>query len=172
MRRCHSAHRKNLLTHWILNSLPDSKMFKQQRDFIASYLSDIGRRKGGTAKANLNHIKNGLIYIEADQRSKGQPTSQTISSANNRRTFNTEDNGEERCQICNRSGQQTIDCKSPCWHCKKPGHCTRDCTNIKRDRGRSQQGARADSNHHLETAINKQNLEKTHQQIIKKREKK
>ena len=75
------CHWENLLTHLILNSLPDSETFKKQRDFIASYLSDIGRKKGGTAKANLNHIENGLIHIEADLRSKGQPTSQSINSA-------------------------------------------------------------------------------------------
>merc|ERR1711954_438571 len=98
------CHLENLITHLILNSLPDPEMFKKQGDFIASYLSDIGRKKGGTAKANLNHIKNGLIHIEANLRSKAQPRSQTINSAKNRRTFNTEENGEERCQNCNRKG--------------------------------------------------------------------
>ena len=48
------CHWENLLTHLILNNLPDTDKFKKQRDTIASYLSEIGRNKGGTAKANLN----------------------------------------------------------------------------------------------------------------------
>ena len=120
-----------------LCSLLDTDTFKKQRDFIASYLSKIGRNKGGTAKANLKHIEKGLIHIKADLRSKGHPTSRTVNSGKNRRTFNNDENGEEKCNICHRTGHTTKECKSPCWHCKKPGHRNRDCPDMKKERRRS-----------------------------------
>ena len=33
------CHWQNLLTHLILNNLPDTETFKKQRDYLASYLS-------------------------------------------------------------------------------------------------------------------------------------
>ena len=107
------CHWQNLLTYLILNSLPDSDTFKKQRDFIASYLSEIGRNNGGTAKANLKHIEKGLIHIEADLKSKGHPTSQIINTGKNRRTFNNDENGDEKCNICKRTGHTAKECKSP-----------------------------------------------------------
>ena len=100
-------HWQNLLNHLILNSLPDTETFKKQRDFISSYLSEIGTNRGGTAKADLKHIEKGLIHIEADLKNKGHPTSQTVNPGNNRRTFNNDENGEEKCNICHRTGHTT-----------------------------------------------------------------
>ena len=59
------CHWQNLLTHLILNNLPDTKTFKKQRDYLSSYLSEIAINNGGTAKADLKRIKKGLIHIEA-----------------------------------------------------------------------------------------------------------
>merc|ERR1711954_238540 len=75
----------------------------------------IGTNRGGTAKADLKHIEKGLIHIEAELRSKGHPTSQTVNTGKNRRTFNNDENGEEKCNICHRTGHTTKECKSPCW---------------------------------------------------------
>ena len=47
------CHWQNLLTHLILNNLPDTDTFKKQRDYLASYLSEIAINNGGTAKADL-----------------------------------------------------------------------------------------------------------------------
>ena len=48
---------ENLLVGIMLNTLPDTETFKKARDFISAYTSEIGRKKGGSAKADLNHIK-------------------------------------------------------------------------------------------------------------------
>ena len=77
------CHWQNLLTHLILNNLPDTETFKKQRDYLASYLSEIAINNGGTAKADLKQIEKGLIHIEADLRSKGHATSQVINSGKN-----------------------------------------------------------------------------------------
>merc|ERR1711954_246961 len=76
-------HRQNLLTHLILNNLPDTETFKKQRDYLVSYLSEIAINNGGSAKADLKRIKKGLIHIEARLRSKGHTTSQVINSGRN-----------------------------------------------------------------------------------------
>ena len=133
-----SCSSKNLLAHIVLNSLPDTDVFKKARDFISSYLSDIGRKKGGAAKPDINYIKRSLIHIEADKRAKNQPTSQSINTSKNRRAFGGDEGSEDRCLICNRPGHVSKGCKSPCWHCKKPGHRNHDCPTIKGERGRSQ----------------------------------
>ena len=56
---------------------------QKQRDYLASYLSEIAINNGGTAKADLKRIEKGLIHIEADLRSKGHTTSQVINSGKN-----------------------------------------------------------------------------------------
>ena len=91
-----------MLTHLILNNLPDTDTFKKWRDYLASYLSEIAINNRGTAKADLKQIEKGLIHIEADLRSKGHPTSQVINTGKNRRTFQSNENREEICNICNR----------------------------------------------------------------------
>ena len=68
------AHWQNLLTHLILKNLPDSDVFKKQRDFLSSYLSKIAINNRGTAKADLKKIKKNLIHLKADFRSKGHAT--------------------------------------------------------------------------------------------------
>ena len=79
------------MTHLILKNLPDSDVFKKQHDFLSSYLSEISINKGGTAKADLKKIEKNIIRIEADLRSKGQPTCQVIQSGRNHRTFQGEE---------------------------------------------------------------------------------
>ena len=128
------CHWQNLLTHLILNNLPDTETFKKQRDYLSSYLSEIAINNGGTAKADLKNIEKCLIHIEDNLRSKGHTTSQVINSGKNRRTFQGNKN-EDRCNICNRKGHTEKECKSPCWHCKKIGHRNRDCPNFKNERG-------------------------------------
>ena len=51
MAQCHG---QNLLTHLILNNLPDTETFKNQRDYLASYLSEIAIDNAGAAKADLS----------------------------------------------------------------------------------------------------------------------
>merc|ERR1712112_363858 len=47
------CHWQNLLTHLILDNLPDTDTFKKQRDFLASYLSEISINNEETAEATL-----------------------------------------------------------------------------------------------------------------------
>ena len=84
------CHWQNLLTHLILNNLPDTYTFKKQRDYLASYLSEIAINNGGTTKADLKWIEKGLINIEANLRSKGHPKSQVINTGKNRRTLQSD----------------------------------------------------------------------------------
>ena len=128
MAKCHW---QSLLTNLILNILPDTETFKKQCDYLSSYHSEIAINNGGTAKADLKRIEKGLIDIKADLRSKGHATSQLINSGRNQRTIQSEENGEEKCGICNRKGHSEKECRSPCCHCKKTGHRNRDCPNNK-----------------------------------------
>ena len=95
------AHWQNFLIHLILKHLRDSDVFKKQRDFLSSYLSEISINKGATSKADQKKVGKNILRIEADLRSKGQPTCQVIQSGRNCRIFQGEDMNEEKCGICN-----------------------------------------------------------------------
>merc|ERR1712081_88831 len=131
------AHWQNILIHLLLKHLPESEVFKKQGDWLSNYLSEISTNKGATSKADLKKVENNLLCIEADLRSRGQPTSQVIQSGRNCRTFNGEEKKEDRCGICNREGHTDKECKSPCWNCQQIGHRNKDCPNKRSNRGRT-----------------------------------
>ena len=72
------AHWQNLLIHLLLKHLPESEVFRKQRDWLSNYLSEISTNKGATSKADLKKVDNNLLHIKADLRSRGQPTSHVI----------------------------------------------------------------------------------------------
>ena len=123
-----SMHWTNQLLHQALNKIPDIEVYKEIRKSISAYLSEMG----SAGKADLPNIINKIKSIEADRRSRGQPTSGGRNNKNNR----VHNKQSLKCYICNEYGHTRDKCQSLCKWCDKPVHKNRDCDQ-KPERGRS-----------------------------------
>merc|ERR1712081_87978 len=132
------SHWENNLLHLFLKHLPESEVFRKQKEWVSNYLSELSN-KGANTRADLAKSKRQIQWIEAELRQNNKPTSQ---SANNRnRRAKQDEKQEARCGICNQYGHTKENCKSPCWHCQLPGHRNRDCPK-RGERGRSKSRGR------------------------------
>merc|ERR1711954_15076 len=95
------SHWENNLLHLFLKHLPDSEVFRKQKEWVSNYLSELSN-KGANSRADLTKSERQIQRIEAELRQNNKPTSQ---SANNRnRRAKQDEKQESRCGICNQYG--------------------------------------------------------------------
>merc|ERR1711954_435661 len=132
------SHWENNLLHFFLKHLPESEVFRKQKEWVSNYLSELSN-KGANTRADLAKSERQIQRIEAELRQNIKPTYQ---SANNRnRRAKQDEKQEARRGICNKYGHTKENCKSPCYHCQQPGHRNRECPK-RSDRGRSKSRGR------------------------------
>merc|ERR1711954_535282 len=117
-------HWENNLLHLFLKHLPDTEVFRKQREWVSNYISELSNKRANT-RADLNKSERQIQRIEAELRQSNKPTSQ--SAQNRNRRAKQEVKQEVICHIFNQHGHIKENCKSPCWHCNLPGHRNRDC---------------------------------------------
>merc|ERR1711954_63070 len=133
------THSENTLLRLFLKHLPDTEVFRKQREWVSNYLSELSN-KGANSRADLNKSERQIQRIEAELRQNNKPTSQSAQIRNRR--ARQEEKQDVRCHICNQHGHTKENCKSPCWHCNLTGHRNRDCPK-REDRGISKSRGRA-----------------------------
>merc|ERR1712115_237274 len=106
------SHWENNLLHLFLKHLPESEVFRKQKEWVSNYLSELSN-KGANTRADLAKSERQIQRIEAELRQNNKPTYQSVQ--NRKRRAKQEEKSEVRCNICNQKGHVEKQCQSPCW---------------------------------------------------------
>ena len=77
------THWENTVLHLLLKHLPDNEVFREQREWVSNYLSELSS-KGANSRADLNKSERQIQRIEAELRQNNKPTFQSVQKRNRR----------------------------------------------------------------------------------------